>query len=244
MRRILVGIFAIALVTATFVAAQSSPPAAAPKPAAPAAAPAAAAPAAKLSNEYSAYTYKETSGEITVLVYSWPANYRATDNYFPLFVAVGRTEAKKVKDESSADKKAARASMMIKLDNFELADEHGNLYYPATYEQIQGQYKFLMDDKNMFAAEPMSTGNLFDESAALDAPFYPVSGGGRLRANAVELEPWSYFIGAIYFEHPDPGLVGVMTLTLKGDGIDPPIAVRFELPQPHAKKEKHKKSGD
>jgi hypothetical protein len=117
-------------------------------------------------------------------------------------------------------------------------------YYPATYEQIQGQYKFLMDDKNMFAAEPMSTGNLFNESALLGAPFYPVSGGGRLRATAVELEPWSYFMSAIYFEHPDPGLVGIMTLTLKGDTIDPPINVRFELPQPHAKKEKAKKSGD
>ena len=234
MRRILVGSFVIVLVSASFVAAQGTPPAPPP----------AAAPAAKTSDEYSAYTYKETSGEITVLVYSWPATWRAKDNYFPLFVAVGRTSEKHKKGESSADKKAGRASMIIKLDNFELADEQGNLYYPATYEQIQGQYKFLMDDKSMFAAEPMETGNLFNESTSLGAPFYPVDGGGRLRATAVELEPWSYFISAIYFEHPDPGLAGVMTLTLKGDTIDPPVNVRFEVPQPHAKKEKKQKSGD
>jgi len=238
-KRMLVGGFVIALMTASFAAAQGAPPAAAPGAAA-----ATAAPVAKTSDEYSAYCYKETSGEITVLVYSWPAIYRATDNYFPLFVAVGRAEAKKEKGETSAEKKAGRTSMIVRLDNFELADDQGNLYYPATFEQVQGQYKFLMDDKNMFAAEPMETGNLFDSSTSLDAPFYPVSGGGRLHANAVELEPWSYFMSAIYFEHPDPGLAGIMTLTVKGDAINPPISVRFELPQPHAKREKHKKTTD
>jgi len=51
-------------------------------------------------------------------------------------------------------------------------------------------------------------------------------------------------MSAICFEHPDSGLDGVMTLTLKGDSIDPPINVRFEVPQSHARQEKHKKSGD
>jgi hypothetical protein len=232
-RRIPAGGFVIALMTVSLVAAQGTPPAAA-------AASAPAASAAKTSEEFSAYTYKEQSGEITVLVYSWPANWRAMDNFFPVFVAVGRTSEKHKKGETPAEKKDDRASMIIDLDNFELTDAQGNLYHPATYEQIQAQYKFLMSDKSMIAAEPMVTGNLFNESAFLGAPFYPVSGGGRLRANAVELEPWSYFMSAIYFQRPDSGLGGVMTLTLKGDKIDPPINVRFELPQPHAKKEKHK----
>jgi len=208
------------------------------------AAPAAPAPAPepKTSPEFSGYTYMEKSGEYTVLVYSWLASYRRTEAFIPLVVAVGRVDEKHKKGETAAEKKAARATVTFQLGDFKLTDSKGKSYAPATLEQIQKEYKFLLSDKDMLSEEPMSTGNLFNESGFMDAVFYPVDGGGRFATGAIELETWSYLETTLYFPRPEAGLDGVMTLTLGSEAITPPIRVKFKLPEPHEKKEKKEKS--
>jgi hypothetical protein len=205
----------------------------------------AAAAAQKTSEEYASYTYKDQAGDFTVLVDSWPAAYRTTEDYFPVVVAVGRSEKKRVKGETEAQKEAGknadRKSVVVGVDDFMLTDAQGSLIRPASLDEIQSGYKYLLDDKNMLAEEPMNTGDLFSSSAPLSVAFYPVGGGGRFETGGVEMETFTWFMSTIYFDRPDAGLGGIMTLTLSGDGIDPPVNVRFKIPEPHEKKDKHKK---
>lgn len=186
------------------------------------------------SHESAYFTFQEESKGISVLVYSWPSYWRQQENFFPLVVAVGLGSEKKMNEKG----KESNEPVIIELENFLLIDSQGNSYYPATYEEIQGQYKFLMGDKNLLVERPMSTGNQFDVFGKILAPFYPVDGGIRMRITEVSMEPFTWFQSMIYFQLPDPGLGGVMTLSLTSKKIDPSIDVKFRLPEKHHEKDK------
>jgi hypothetical protein len=228
-------------------ASAQEPPAPSPKPPAPPsksapvkAPPPTEAPATKTSEEFTAYTYIERSGEFTVLVYSWPARWRAAEKYFPLMIAIGRQDEKRPRHEPEAEKEAERKeeeeTVTIQLDDFQLADAQGNRYAPVPNEQIQLQYKYLMADKHMLEAEPMNTTGLFEESDPLSAAFYPVDGGGRFATLEVPMENYTSFQSTVYFPRPKAGFAGILGLTLKNPRIDPPITVRFRIPAEKAKK--------
>ena len=246
MKRLRIACFVIALTLAARAGAQE-PPATEVKPPAPPAAPAPvkappppAAPAAKTSEEFSAYTYIERSGEFTLVVYSWPARWRVAEKDFPLVIALGRADEKRPRGESAAQKEAERKAeeetVTIQLADFELADAQGNRYAPVPNEQIQREYKYLMADKHMLESEPMTTTGLFEESDPLSAAFYPVDGGGRFATTEVPMENYTSFQSTIYFPRPKAGFEGILSLTLKNPRIDPPITLRFKVPVEKAKK--------
>ena len=230
---------------AASLAIGQTPPAAGSQgaPTAPKAAPQAApyTPPQKTSEEFSYCTYKETVGEFTVMVYSWLASWREAEGYFPVVVAVGRSGAPRVKGETKDEKKAAEESVIVELSNFTLTDSKGNIYSPASYEDITTKYKFLLDDKNMLAEEPMVITGAFPDAAPESLAFYPVDGGGRLQGDAAELDNYTAFESSIYFPKPAAGYGGILTLTLRNPKIDAPINVNFKIP---AEKEKKKKDKD
>jgi len=231
---------------AASLAIGQTPPAAGSQsvPAAPKAAPQAApyTPPQKTSEEYSYCTYKETVGEFTVMVYSWLASWRETEGYFPVVVAMGRSGAPREKGETKEEKKVAEESVIIELNNFTLTDSKGNVYSPSSYEDITTKYKFLLDDKNMLAEEPMVTTGAFPDAAPENLAFYPVDGGARLASNAAELDNYTAFETSIYFPKPAAGYGGIMTLTVRNPLIDAPINVNFKIPA--EKEKKHKKDKD
>ncbi len=242
MKRFLTGCFLITLAAASLAMAQTPPAAgsqSAPATQATAQAPA-YTPPQKTSEEFSYCTYKETMGEYTVLVYSWLAMWREAEPFFPVVVAVGRSGAPHVKGETKEQKKAAEASVIIELDNFTLTDSQGNAYAPASYEDITTKYKFLLDDKNMLAEEPMVTTGAFPEAAPESLAFYPVDGGGRMRSTAAELDNYTCFETSIYFPKPAAGYGGILTLSLENAKIGAPINVNFKIPAEKVKKKKDK----
>ena len=249
MRRFLFASFVIAMTLAVRAGAQE-PPATEVKPPAPPATPAPvkappppAAPAAKTSEEFSAYTYIERSGEFTLVVYSWPAGWRTSEKDFPLVIALGRADEKRPRHESAAQKdaerKAEEETVTIQLGDFQLTDAQGNRYAPVPNEQVQREYKYLMADKHMLESEPMTTTGLFEESDPLSAAFYPVDGGGRMSTLEIPMENYTSFQSTVYFPRPKAGFAGILSLTLTNPRIDPPITVRFKIPA-----EKTKKSGE
>jgi hypothetical protein len=248
-KRFLIASILIAIPLAARIRAQE-PPSTEPKPPAPPSAPAPVkaplppeAPAAKTSEEFSAYTYVERSGEFTLLVYSWPARWRTAEKDFPLLIALGRADEKRPRHESAAEKKAERQkeeeTVTIQLTDFELTDAQGNRYAPVPNEQIQREYKYLMADKHMLASQPVTTTGLFPESDPLSAAFYPVDGGGRFATLAVPMENYTSFQSTVYFPSPKGGFDGILSLTLKNPRLEGPITVRFKIPL-----EKGKKSGE
>jgi hypothetical protein len=243
MKRYLTGCLLIMLAAAALATAQT-PPAAGSQaaPATPQAAAQAPAytPPQKTSEEFSYCTYKATAGEYTILVYSWLAMWREAEPFFPVVVAVGRSGAPRVKGETKEQKKVAEESVIVDLSNFTLTDSKGNIYSPASYEDITTKYKFLLDDKNMLAEEPMVTTGAFPDIAPESLAFYPVDGGGRMRGTAAELDNYTGFESSIYFPKPAAGYGGIMTLTMTNAKIGAPISVNFKIPVEKEKKKKDK----
>ena len=240
MKRFLTGCFLIILAATSLVRAQSAPPAGGQSaPAAPKAA--AYTPPQKTSEEFSYCTYKTTAGEFTILVYSYLASWRQTEPFFPVVVAVGRSGAPRVKGETKEEKKVAEESVIVGLDNFTLTDSQGNLYTPASYQDITTKYKFLLDDKNMLMEMPMVTTGAFPDVAPESLAFYPVDGGGRMQGSAAELDNYTGFESSIYFPKPAAGYGGIMTLTMTNAKIGAPISVYFKIPPEKEKKKKDKK---
>ena len=239
MKRFLTGCFLIILAATSLATAQSAPPAAGQSaPAAPKAAP--YTPPQKTSEEFSYSTYKTTAGEYTILVYSWLASWREAEPFFPIVVAVGRSGAPRVKGETKDEKKVAEESVIVDLSNFTLTDSKGNVYTPASYEDISTKYKFLLDDKNMLAEEPMVSNGAFPDVSPESLAFYPVDGGGRMQGTAAELDNYTGFESSIYFAKPAAGYGGIMTLTLTNPKIGAPISVNFKIPPEKEKKKKDK----
>src|SRR5262245_59911202 len=243
MKRFLIGSLLITLTAASLAMAQTPPAGSQSAPAAPkAAAPATPyTPPQKTSEEFSYCTYKTTAGEYTILVYSWLASWRETEPFFPLVVAVGRSGAPRGQGETKEPEKGAEESVVLGLHNFILTDSQGNVYTPASYEDVTTKYHFLLDDKNMLAEEPMVTTGAFPDVAPESLAFYPVDGGARMQGTAAELDNYTGFESSIYFPKPTAGYGGIMTLTLTNAKIGAPIAVNFKIP---AEKEKKKKDKD
>jgi hypothetical protein len=235
MKRLLSGCFLIVLAATSISWAQTPPP---PEAKSPQGTP--YAPPQKTSEEFSYCTYRAQSGEYSVLVYSWLALWREAEPFFPVVVAVGRTGAPRVKGETKEQKKVAEESVIVQLENFQLTDSKGNVYAPASYEDITTKYKFLLDDKNMLAEEPMVTTGAFPDMALENLVFYPVDGGARMRSTGAEMDNYTCFETSIYFPKPASGFGGIFTLTLKNDKIGAPINVNFKIPE-EKEKEKHKK---
>jgi hypothetical protein len=178
------------------------------------------------SHEHAYYTYMEEAGEVTVLVYSLPAHWRWEDDYFPLQVAVGARKGNK--------------PLVLTLGDFQLLDPDGNDYLPASYDAITKEYPHLLADQQFLKRQPMTVGQMFNTYQRAGANFYPVSGGVMLRTSRIELPHFTWWMGTVYYPHPETGLDGILTLQVGDPSFDePPLEVRFKVP-PHKEHKDHK----
>lgn len=179
------------------------------------------------SPEHDYYTYMESSGPITFLVYSYAAHWRWDDPYFPLQIAVGVAPLKKEK------------AIQLSLGDFQLIDQEGDTYDPPPYATLIKDYQHLSADQQYLNLRPINVDMLFQSYSKNVGAFYPVSGGLRLRTGEVELPAASYYVDIIYFPHPQNGLDGVLSLQLSDPSLESPIEVKFRVP-PRKEHKDHK----
>ncbi len=170
------------------------------------------------SHEIASFNYMEQSGDITVMVYSYPAYWRKNAAFFPLVVAVGVASRKGEKP------------LHVMLNNFVYGDAQGNTYPNVEPAELEKKYKERMSDQNIIRESPMSYGNHWDTYERLSVSFYPGERNMRLQTTVVELNAFTWFANIIYFPTPKGGFEGLHTLKLEGGEIEPPIEVKFRFP--------------
>jgi hypothetical protein len=179
------------------------------------------------TSKESAYsTYREQTGNVTFMVDSFIAFYSTGQEYMPLHVGLGVFKGDTLK---------------MTLESWSLIDSVGNRSLPVPLKVIQTKYKRLQQDKNLLMQRPMNTGEEFSVLEQVSAAFYPVTQSPRMATGGVELPAGTWWQDTIYFEVPDEGLDGVLSMELDAQGLDKPITVAFRIPH---KKEHHKKHAD
>jgi hypothetical protein len=168
------------------------------------------------SEGYAYATYREVSDRLTLLVDSYPTAVHVDDPYVPIAVAVGLS--------------GPGASIHVAPGSFTLLDEKGRTYGAVPYEEIAKNYPKLQFDVSLMRSHPMVVGSQFDVSLPIYAEFYPVLAGRELRAERVELGPFTWFGTMLYFPRPEGEFHGVLTLRLGAEGAEPPVSVRFRIP--------------
>jgi len=169
----------------------------------------------KPSDTYAYATYWEKRDDVTILLDSLTASFRADEAFIPIPLAIGF--------------QAYGKEYTFTRESFFLIDHSGTLYGAASYEEVVEGYPPLLYDRR-FSRGPV-TAQEFVLSRREPSDFYPPKGDGR-RIDRVHLSPYSWFRDVIYFPRPQSGLEGVLTLRVSGGGIDPPIDIRFKVPLP------------
>jgi len=168
------------------------------------------------SEGYAYATYREVSDRLTLLVDAYPAAMHLGDPYFPVAVAVGLS--------GSGD------NVRVTPESFTLLDEKGTAYGAVPYQELVRNYPKRQFDESLLRSHPLVVGNQFDVSLPIDAEFYPAPAGRGVRAERVELGPFTWFRTILYFPRPPGKLHGVLTLRLGAEGAEPPVSVRFRIP--------------
>jgi hypothetical protein len=169
------------------------------------------------SEGYAYATYREISDRLTVLVDSYPAALHADDRYVPIVVAVGLG--------------GSGPSVTVTPESFTLLDASGKQYPAASFDEIARDYPKRRFDDELLRIRPLVVGEQFNTSIRLPADFYPTQESSKIRMDRVELGPFTWFRTLLYFPRPEAGLHGVLTLTMAAEGIEPPLEVRFEVPE-------------
>ena len=179
------------------------------------------------SNEFSYFTYREQAGNVTFMVDSYTAFYAAGQPYVPLHVAIAVFKGTKLD---------------LSLESFSLLDAEGNRAYPASFGEIENDYKRLQQDKELMRMHPMNVGQQMSTLSQASSTFYPETASRRMATESVELPVGTWWQDTIYFPMPS-GLDGVMSMELRASGLEDPITVKFRVPQKGHDKEKEKKKG-
>lgn len=171
------------------------------------------------SHEESYYNFMESSGNLSLMVYSYPAHWRAKAKAIPLWITVVLAETEE-----------GGGPVEFGLENLTLIDAEGNSYPPVEFSELQKIYKEQMSDQNVMRERPVAYGNTLDNYMKISADFYPAARNMRLSGNTVELDTFTAYHGFIYFPQPKAGLKGVMKMRLEGGDIKTPIEVKFKVP--------------
>jgi len=179
------------------------------------------------SNESDYFTFMETNGDVTLFVDSQIAMWHVDDAYFPVQFALGAVREK------------GKGGYELMLGSFTLLTPDGRAYKPASYNDIMKKYKKRQEDQNLLTSNPIKTQETFDSFELVNAPFYPETAGRRMVTEGVELPVSTFTRGLLYFPMPESGLEGVLTVLLETPKIDPPLAVKFRVPERHHKDKNH-----
>jgi hypothetical protein len=187
---------------------------------------------AATSHESDYFTFMETNGGVTLFVDSEIAMWHVDDAYFPVQFALGALRAK------------GKDGVELMLGDFTLLTPDGKAYKPASYDDIMKKYKTRQEDNNLVLSDPIRTQETFDAFSLVTAAFYPETMSPRMKAEGVELPASTYTRDLLYFPMPEGGLGGVLTLVVETPQIDPPLMVKFRVPERHEKDKKHDKKSD
>jgi hypothetical protein len=172
------------------------------------------------SHEIAHYNFMEESGDLTLMVYSFPAHWRAKEKAIPLWITVGM-----------GSRKGGKEPLVFGLANFVLVDSEGNSYPTVESSKLWDIYKEQMSDQNVMRERPVSYGNYFDTYTKLTGALYPAARNMRLSGNSIELNAFTVYAGMFYFPQPKAGLKGVMAVRMEGGEIETPIEVKFKVPE-------------
>jgi hypothetical protein len=188
--------------------------------------------ASATSHESDYFTFMETNDDVTFFVDSQIAMWHVEDAYFPVQFALGAVREK------------GKGGYKVMLGSFTLLTPDGKAYKPTSYDDIMKKYKKRQEDQNLVMSNPIKTQETFDTFELVSAPFYPETASRRMVTEGVELPVSTYARGLLYFPMPESGLEGVLTVMVETPKIDPPVAVKFRVPEKHHKDKDHdKKSG-
>lgn len=166
----------------------------------------------RTSDRFSFSTYKEETNAYVALVDGYPASLRADQAYLPVPIALGL--------------RGGIPRLVLTSESFELIDSRGKVYPLAGYGEVTSGYDMLSFDRSLVRTRPLVAGLKFATSHRVSSRFFPVP-GRDVRIDHLELAPFTWFSDVLYFPKPDAGIGGVLTLRIKGQGLDAPIEVRF-----------------
>jgi hypothetical protein len=165
------------------------------------------------------YTYRERSGDVTVILSSRLAYAAGNEAHLPIQIAVGVT--------------GYRTKLTISRASFTLIDSSGGVHPIAPFEEVD--QALILGVRKVDDRAPLRTGNHFLDLVDVHSNYYPVgavTGSGR-----VELHRRTFFKDILYFPRPETGTDGVLTLQFMAKGLAEPMQVRFRLSPEHPKKE-------
>lgn len=168
------------------------------------------------SFKYAPSVYREEVGRYTVLVDGFLASFHRYDDYVPIVIAVGA--------------EGRGAPVRFTTESFVLVDAEGNTFPVAGFDEVQRGDTRREWDRTVLRQWPMVLGQTFRISTRVPARFFPTNSQGT-RTPRVEIGPFHWFQDVLYFRRPDAGLDGVLTLTVRGEGMEEPVEVRFEVPR-------------
>ncbi len=171
-----------------------------------------------LSYKISTYAYAEYGEEITLIVGTRAAGYRASAEYMPVEIGV-----------------AYRGDGAFRLtrESFVLVDEQGNRYRMTEPRELLEQYDFLAMDRSALSEMPTIARTSFGAYRYYSNKFTParstsIETRSDLTSNAIELPHFFYMTDFIYFPKPSTGIKGhKFTLLLESESPGEKLVVDF-----------------
>lgn len=160
--------------------------------------------------------YGEQLGRVKLIVGSYAASFEEADKHFALQVAVGVNKEGK---ELEIDAKA-----------FVLIDPAGNAYAMSLPQELNTEDALLGFTQQLNHEQPLVTDLFFANLQQVESNFYGL--GGALDWSRVNVDYDTYFEDVIFFPKPKSGFDGVFLLHFFTPGMDGPIQVKFEIPEP------------
>jgi hypothetical protein len=171
-----------------------------------------------VSSKLGLSTYADRKDNVTLVVDSYAASLRESEAYIPIRIALGVV--------------GKGRTIRFGVESFTLRDDKGNEVALASYQDIQRNYDKRVADDAILRERPMMLDSRFDTLSRLSSRFYPSPAGRGTRTNLIELAPGTWFQDVLYFPRPADGTRGVLTLRVRGRGMDNAIAVKFRVHEP------------
>ncbi len=160
----------------------------------------------------SVFTAKSDEGQVWVSVDL--ARFRTGEAYLPLVVAVANR---------------AKGSIELNRTSIRLIDSMGGGFPMPTVGELRKAYDKRNLDQTMVRVFGFPTGTLLTMSRLVPSNFFPpLTGGGGITIDRVELAPFTWTIDLMYFPRPNGPLTG-LTLEVAPEGWQQPVRVSVKL---------------
>lgn len=170
---------------------------------------------APTSKKLDGFTYKETSGRVTLILGAQLAAINENEPFVPLQIAAG------VRGKGQ--------TLVLTRASFLLFDARGGAHTLAPVEEVVASGLISANKRIAATAAPLNKGLAFLDMPKVGSNFYPAT-GKDVGTERIELGPRTYFSDIIYFPRPEEGLDGTLTLQFVARGLREPIRVTFAVP--------------